>query len=387
MTVSIESSTSRSAAATLLPPPNGRLDTIGIGDLRLENGAVLPDVSLAMQRWGELSPELDNIVLVEHALTGDSHVVGAPDELHPLPGWWDGIVGPGAPLDTDEWCVIATNVLGGCKGSTGPASLAPDGKPWGARFPEISIRDQVNAEVRLFDLLGIDRLAAVVGGSMGGMRVLEWIVGHPDRMDAALVLAVGARATADQIGTQTTQIAAIKADPDWQGGDYHGTGRTPATGMGIARRIAHLTYRTEFELDHRFENNAQGAENPWNGGRYAVQSYLEYQAEKLVARFDPATYVLLTEAMNRHDIGRGRGGVAAALAATPVPCIVGGVDSDRLYPLRTQQELADLLPGCKGLEVVRSRDGHDGFLTETEAVGKLLGETMDLARTARRLRA
>ncbi|MEG8180285.1 homoserine O-acetyltransferase [Nocardia terpenica] len=371
----------------MLPPPNGRLDTIGIGDLRLENGAVLPDVSLAMQRWGELSPELDNIVLVEHALTGDSHVVGAPDELHPLPGWWDGIVGPGAPLDTDEWCVIATNVLGGCKGSTGPASLAPDGKPWGARFPEISIRDQVNAEVRLFDLLGIDRLAAVVGGSMGGMRVLEWIVGHPDRMDAALVLAVGARATADQIGTQTTQIAAIKADPDWQGGDYHGTGRTPATGMGIARRIAHLTYRTEFELDHRFENNAQGAENPWDGGRYAVQSYLEYQAEKLVARFDPATYVLLTEAMNRHDIGRGRGGVAAALAMTPVPCIVGGVDSDRLYPLRTQQELADLLPGCKGLEVVRSRDGHDGFLTETEAVGKLLGETMDLARTARRLRA
>ncbi|MCX4097218.1 homoserine O-acetyltransferase [Nocardia sp. alder85J] len=372
-----------SHAAALLPPPDGTLGTIAVGDVRLENGAVVPDAVLAVQRWGELAPNLDNVVLVEHALTGDSHVAGVPDAVHPLPGWWDGIVGPGAPLDTDEWCVVATNVLGGCKGSTGPASLAPDGKPWGTRFPEISIRDQVTAEVALADLLGIDRIAAVVGGSMGGMRVLEWMVGYPQRVGAALVLAVGARATADQIGTQTTQIAAITADPDWQGGDYHGTGRAPRTGMGLARRIAHLTYRTEFELDHRFENQAQEGEDPRAGGRYAVQSYLDHQADKLVSRFDPATYVLLTEAMNRHDVGRGRGGVEAALAATPVPCVVGGVDSDRLYPLRTQRELADLLPGCRGLEVVHSRDGHDGFLTETTAVGKLLVQTMGLARAAR----
>ncbi|WP_225731281.1 MULTISPECIES: homoserine O-acetyltransferase [unclassified Nocardia] len=379
MTVEIEPSTLR-VSGVALPPPNGELGIIPIGDVRLESGAVLPDVHLAVQRWGTLSAALDNVVLVEHALTGDSHVVGSPDDIHPLPGWWDGMVGPGAPLDTDEWCVIATNVLGGCKGSTGPSSLAPDGRPWGARFPEISIRDQVTAEAQLFDLLGISRLAAVVGGSMGGMRVLEWMTGAPSRVGAALVLAVGARATADQIGTQTTQIAAIKADPDWQGGDYHDTDRAPMTGMGLARRIAHLTYRTEAELDHRFENRAQGAEDPWNGGRYAVQSYLEHQAEKLCNRFDPATYVLLTEAMNRHDVGRGRGGIAAALAATPVPCVVGGVDSDRLYPLHTQQELADLLPGCEGLEVVHSRDGHDGFLTEAAAVSKLLTETMRLAR-------
>lgn len=384
MTVSTEPSTARPVTGTtLLPPPDGRLGVITIGDIRLENGAVVPDVGLAVQRWGELSPALDNVVLVEHALTGDSHVVGAPDGLHSQPGWWDGMVGPGAPIDTDEWCVIATNVLGGCKGSTGPASLAPDGKPWGARFPEISIRDQVTAEIALADLLGIDRLAAVVGGSMGGMRVLEWMITAPERVAAALVLAVGARATADQIGTQTTQIAAIISDPDWQGGDYHGTGRAPTTGMGIARRIAHLTYRTEGELDHRFENHAQDDEDPWRGGRYAVQSYLEHQAEKLCSRFDPATYVLLTEAMNRHDVGRGRGGVAAALASTPVPCVVGGVDSDRLYPLRTQEELAELLPGCDGLEIVHSRDGHDGFLTEAAAVSKLLIETMRLARENR----
>ncbi|MBF6172557.1 homoserine O-acetyltransferase [Nocardia blacklockiae] len=383
MTVSTEPTTARSAAAALLPPPDGTLGTIALGAVALENGAVIPEVELAVQRWGELSPDADNVVLIEHALTGDSHVVGPPDDVHALPGWWDGVVGPGAPLDTDQWCVIATNVLGGCQGSTGPSSLAPDGKPWGARFPEISIRDQVTAEVVLCDLLGIERLAAVVGGSMGGMRVLEWMVGYPQRVEAALVLAVGARATADQIGTQTTQIAAIQADPNWQGGNYHGTGRAPVAGLGIARRIAHLSYRTEFELDHRFENRAQGDEDPRAGGRYAVQSYLEYQAQKLVHRFDAATYVLLTEAMNRHDVGRGRGGIAAALAATPVPCIVGGVDSDRLYPLRTQQELADLLPGCRGLEVVHSRDGHDGFLTETEAVGKLLVETMELVHSAR----
>lgn len=384
--MSIESSTSRPAAEVLLPPADGTLGSIAIGDVELENGSVIPDVTLAVQRWGELSANADNVVLIEHALTGDSHVVGPADVHHAQAGWWDGVVGPGAAIDTREWCVIATNVLGGCKGSTGPSSLAADGKPWGARFPEITIRDQVHAEQKLFDLLGIDRLAAVVGGSMGGMRVLEWMVGAPERVGAALVLAVGARATADQIGTQTTQIAVIKADPDWQGGNYHGSDRAPMTGMGLARRIAHLTYRTEGELDHRFENHAQGDENPWDGGRYAVQSYLEYQADKLISRFDPATYVLLTEAMNRHDVGRGRGGIEAALASTLVPCVVGGVDSDRLYPLRTQQELADLLPGCKGLEIVRSRDGHDGFLTETEAVGKLMVETMDLARTARAAR-
>lgn len=363
-----------------LPPEDGRLGTVDIGPLTLESGAILPDVTVAVQRWGRLSPSRDNVVLVEHALTGDSHVTGPAGPEHPSPGWWTGMVGPGAPIDTDTWCVVATNVLGGCRGTTGPGSPAPDGRAWGSRFPGITVRDQVAAEVALADALGIDRLAAVTGGSMGGMRTLEWIIGYPERVQAALVLAVGARATADQIGTQTTQIAAITADPDWQGGDYYGTGRVPRTGLGIARRIAHLTYRTEGELDTRFANSPQGSENPWNGGRYAVQSYLEHQADKLVARFDPGTYVALTQAMNRHDVGHGRGGVAAALGSTPVPTIVAGVDSDRLYPLRLQQEIADGLPGCDGLRVLESRDGHDGFLTEADAVAKLLTELVTLAR-------
>ncbi|QSE88911.1 homoserine O-acetyltransferase [Rhodococcus pseudokoreensis] len=371
------------SAVQNLPVADGRLGTVDIGSLELENGAVIPSVTLAVQRWGELSPNRDNVVLVEHALTGDSHVTGPVTDEHPSPGWWSGMVGPGAPIDTDEWCVVATNVLGGCRGTTGPGSIAEDGRPWGSRFPEITIRDQVAAEKKFTDLLGIDKLASVVGGSMGGMRALEWAVTYPEQVASALVLAVGARATADQIGTQTTQIEAITSDPDWLGGDYHGTGRIPRTGLRIARRIAHLTYRTESELDSRFANSPQDGEDPWRGGRYSVESYLQHQADKLVGRFDPGTYVLLSEAMNRHDVGRGRGGIAAALGTITAPVIVGGVDSDRLYPIRLQEDLAEDIPTCDGLRVLNSRDGHDGFLTEAAAVAKLLSETMQLARAGR----
>jgi len=362
-----------------LPPADGTLGKLAIGDLVLESGETLPDVTIAVQRWGNLSPARDNVILIEHALTGDSHVTGPAGPDHPSPGWWSGMVGPGAPIDTDRWCVVSTNVLGGCRGTTGPGTPAPDGKAWGSRFPLITVRDQVTAEAVLFDILGIETLAAVTGGSMGGMRTLEWIVMYPERVRSSLVLATGARATADQIGTQTTQILAVTSDPDWQNGDYYGTGRIPETGLGIARRIAHLTYRTEHELDSRFGNLPQDGEDPWAGGRYSVQSYLDHQARKLVGRFDPGTYVVLSDVMNRHDVGRGRGGVEAALASTSVPTIVGGVDSDRLYPLRLQQQIADLLPGSGDLRALVSRARPDGFLTEADEVAKLLGELMELA--------
>jgi len=364
-------------------PAEGAIGVVDIGPLTLENGAVIEDVSIAVQRWGELSPNRDNVVVVLHALTGDSHITGPAGPGHPTPGWWDGIAGPGAPIDTNRWCAVSTNVLGGCRGSTGPSSLARDGRPWGSRFPMITVRDQVDADVAALAALGITEVAAVVGGSMGGARALEWMVGYPDQVRAALILAVGARATADQIGTQSTQIAAIKADPDWQGGDYYGTGRSPDTGLQLARRFAHLTYRGETELDTRFGNDGQatgeGRENPLTGGRYAVQSYLEHQGTKLIRRFDAGSYVTLTETLSNHDVGRGRGGVAAALQTCPVPVVVGGITSDRLYPLRLQQELADLLPGCAGLNVVESIYGHDGFLIETAAVGQLVRETLTLA--------
>jgi homoserine O-acetyltransferase len=363
-------------------PAEGEVGVVEIGSLKLESGAVIDDVTIAVQRWGDLSPARDNVVVILHALTGDSHVTGPAGPTHPTPGWWDGVAGPGAPVDTTRWCAVATNVLGGCRGSTGPSSPGRDGRALGAKFPLISVRDQVEADVAALAVLGITEVAAVLGGSMGGARALEWVVSHPDRVRAALLLAVGARATADQIGTQSTQVAAIKADPNWQGGDYYGSGRTPDAGLDIARRFAHLTYRGEIELDTRFANRAQGEEDlvdPMTGGRYAVQSYLEHQGAKLVSRFDAGSYVALTEALSRHDVGRGRGGVATALRRCPVPAVVAGITSDRLYPLRLQQELADLLPGCSGLQVVDSIYGHDGFLVETEAVGTLVRQTLEMA--------
>jgi homoserine O-acetyltransferase len=368
-----------SDVSTQTLPAEGQVGIVEIGSLQLESGAVIDDVAIAVQRWGELSPARDNVVVVLHALTGDSHVTGPAGSAHPTPGWWDGVAGPGAPIDTTRWCAVATNVLGGCRGSTGPSSPGRDGRALGAKFPLISVRDQVEADVAALATLGITEVAAVVGGSMGGARALEWVVSHPDQVRAALLLAVGARATADQIGTQSTQVAAIKADPNWQGGDYYGSGRTPDAGLDIARRFAHLTYRGEVELDTRFANRAQGEEEPARGGRYAVQSYLEHQGTKLVSRFDAGSYVALTEALSRHDVGRGRGGVAAALRRCPVPVVVAGITSDRLYPLRLQQELADLLPGCSELQVVDSIYGHDGFLLETEAVGSLVRQTLEMA--------
>src|ERR1700753_4120938 len=197
-------------------PDEGELGFVDLGSLVTESGAVIDDVRIAIQRWGELSPTRDNVVVVMHALTGDSHVTGPAGPGHPTAGWWDGVAGPGAPIDTNRWCAVATNVLGGCRGSTGPSSLAPDGKPWGSRFPHISVRDQQEADVAALAALGINEVAAVIGGSMGGARALEWIVSHPDRVRAGLVVAVSARSAAGLIAHDTNQIAAIKADPHWQ---------------------------------------------------------------------------------------------------------------------------------------------------------------------------
>lgn len=351
-----------------------------LGDIVLELGGRLPAVRVAYETYGtprrDASGTIDNAVLVLPALTGDAHAHGPAGPGQPTPGWWDGIIGPGRALDTERWFVLSANVLGGCRGTTGPASPAPDGRAWGSRFPAITIRDQVAVEARLADQLGIPRFAAVLGGSMGGMRSLEWAIMYPDRVGAALVLAVGAKVTADQLGTQTTQQASITGDPGWQGGNYHDSGTAPLHGLGVARRIAHLTYRSGLELEARFGYERQA------DGRFAVASYLEHHADKLTARFDAASYVVLTEAMNGHDVGRGRGGVAAALGAMRVPVVVGGIDSDRLYPIALQHEIADTVPTADGLHVVASNHGHDGFLVETEQVGALVVRTLQRSAAA-----
>lgn len=337
---------------------------ISIGSLPLENGEVLPDVTIAYQSWGVLNEKGDNAILVNHALTGWSDV----------PGWWPVMVGPGLPMDTNKYFVICPNVIGGCQGSTGPSSLAPDGKRYGSRFPTITIRDMVAAEVAFSDALGIKKYRLAVGPSLGGMRALEWAIQHPDRVDAICTIGSSAVATGDQIATASIQIRAIKTDPHFYGGDYYDKERGPLEGMGIARRIAHLTYRTEAEMDVRFGRQLQGDET----GRFAVESYLDHQAQKLAKRFDANTYIALTEAMNSHDIGRDRGGVAAALASITIPVVVVSIDTDRLFPPRLQAEIADLVPRAHELATISSPFGHDGFLVETEAVGEVVRRALTL---------
>lgn len=363
--------------------PVGDREFVDIGDVELERGGVLPDVRIAYETWGRLNEAGDNVILVEHALTGDSHVVGEAGDGHASPGWWNALIGPDSPVDPEQWFVIASNVLGGCQGSTGPSSVAPDGQPWGSRFPYVTVRDQVAAERALLDRLGIDRLAAVVGGSMGGMRAIEWAVTYPDAVDRCIVLASTAYATADQIAWCQPQLLAIRHDPDYVGGDYYATGRRPVTGLGLARRIAHVTYRTETELADRFGRAAQLGEDPLRAGdrgRFAVESYLDHHAGKLARRFDANSYVVLTEAMNSHDVGRDRGGLEPALARVTADCTVVSVDTDRLYPPRLADELHAALP-VSTREHITSVFGHDGFLIEENQVGRIIRDA--LARDAR----
>ncbi|WP_083647393.1 homoserine O-acetyltransferase MetX [Kitasatospora sp. CB01950] len=348
------------------------------GPLALEAGGTLPDARLAYETWGSLTPDGSNAVLVLHALTGDSHLAGPAAAGHPTAGWWDELVGPGRPLDTDRWFVVTPNVLGGCQGSTGPSSPAPDGRAWGGRFPLLTQRDQVAAEALLADALGVERWALVVGGSMGGMRALEWAVAHPSRVGGLLVLATAAAASAEQIAHASTQLHAIRSDSGWHGGDYHHLppGAGPHRGLGLARRLAQITYRSETELATRFGRAPQAGEHPWRGGRFAVESYLDHHASKLAHRFDAGSYIVLNEAMNAHDLGRGRGGTAAALRRVTAPALIAAVDSDRLYPPSQQAELATHLPHADALRVISSPYGHDGFLLETGQVAPLLAELL-----------
>jgi len=345
---------------------HGERKFINIGSLLLENGETLPDVTIAYQSWGQLNAAQDNAILVNHAMTGWSDV----------PGWWPSMVGPGLPFDTNNYFVLCPNVIGGCQGSTGPSSVAPDGKRWGSRFPALTIRDLVAAEVAFSDAIGIKKYKLAVGPSLGGMRALEWAVQHPDRVGAICTIGSSAVATGDQIGTASIQIHAIKSDPNFNGGDYYEQEKGAEVGMGIARRIAHLTYRTEAEMDIRFGRQLQGDET----GRYAVESYLDHQAAKLAKRFDANTYIALTEAMNSHDIGRDRGGVAAALASIKVPVVAVAIDTDRLFPVRLQAEIAELAPAGAPLVTISSPFGHDGFLVEVESVGNVIRAALKLAK-------
>ena len=368
-----------------LPPASGAWqegDPVGsrrfldVGPLTTESGFTFPDVRVAYETWGILNAAGTNAVYICHALTGDSHVTGPAGEGHSTAGWWDSLVGPGRAIDTESWFVVCANVLGGCQGTTGPASSDPDGMPWGSRFPTITVADMVAVEVLVADALGIDSWALMLGPSLGGMRVLEWLVSNPSRVRAGLVLGTTAAVDADQIGTHETQLSAIYADANFRDGDFYDApdGLGPHRGMGAARRIAHLTYRSADELNERFGRLFQDGEDPyaWSGGkrhgRFAIGSYLDHHADKLARRFDANTYVALTDAMSLFDLGRARGGLEQVLGGISAPLTVIGIDSDRLFPVAQQQQIVDLVPGADQVHLVHSLHGHDGFLVEDDQV-------------------
>ncbi len=361
--------------------PIGERQFASIGALTTERGDELPVVRVAYETFGTLNEAGTNAVLVVHALTGDSHLLGDPGPGHPTGGWWSGIVGPGKAIDTTRWFVVAPNMLGGCQGTTGPASYAPDGREWGSRFPFVTIRDQVAAQRALTEVLGISRWAAVIGGSMGGMQALEWAITYPDLLERVAILAAPAISNADQIALNSVQLEAIRMDPAFAGGDFYDNEEGPSQGLALARRMALLNYRSPTELNDRFQRSWQSGMSPLGGGgRYAVESYLDYHGNKFTRRFDANSYVTLVQAMSSHDVGRGRGGTVEALRRATAKALVLGIDSDRLFPVPDQQHIAAHLPGnIDGTEptVISSPFGHDGFLIEDTLVGTQLTRLLD----------
>jgi homoserine O-acetyltransferase len=339
--------------------PDARTQYFDAGTVALESGAMVPSTRIAYRTWGRLNAARDNAVLVCHALTGDANV----------DRWWGSLIGPGKALDTDHHYVIASNVIGGCYGSTGPTTAhAATGVRWGPDFPQVTIRDFVAVQRRLIDHLGVRALEAIIGGSMGAMQVLEWAIMYPDVVRSIVPIAVGAEHSAWCIGISEAQRQAIWADPTFADGRYD-LAAPPAAGLAVARQIAMISYRSPTSFDERFGREL-------NGQGYQVESYLRHQGRKLRARFDANTYVLLTYAMDSHDVGRGRGGIAPALSRITAPATVVGITSDVLYPTHLQRQLVDLIPTARYAELDVPH-GHDAFLVEDAAVARIVAEHLE----------
>ncbi len=325
------------------------------GPFDLESGARLPSVTVAYRTWGRLDAAGGNAVLVCHALTGSAD----------LERWWSPLLGPGRALDPARDFVVCSNVLGGCYGTTGPTAERPGGSGrWGGSFPDVTIRDIVRAQAALVEALGVRRLRLVLGGSLGGMQVLEWALIFPQSVEAIAPIAVSARHSAWCIALSEAQRQAIYADPRWRGGSYPAH-EPPEAGLAAARQVAMCTYRSRASLERRF------AREPGGDGRFAVEGWLAHHGRALVERFDAASYVALTRAMDTHDVGRGRGEWRQALAGVRVPALVVSIDSDVLYPPVEQADLAAALPGAR-LVTLSSPHGHDAFLIEAEAVNEVV---------------
>ena len=345
--------------------------------LPLDGGQSLPGVRVAYETYGTLNPDKSNAIVIFHALTGDQ-CVASPHPITGKPGWWVRMVGPGLPIDTDRFFVICANVLGGCYGSTGPASLASDGAPYGMRFPVITIRDMVRAQVAVLDALGIDQLHAVVGGSMGGMQALSFAANWPTRARAVLVIASTARHSAQNIAFHEVGRQAIMADPKWQGGDYYSSGKGPDNGLAVARMAAHITYLSEEGMHDKFGRKLQDRTEKTFGfdADFQVESYLRHQGLSFTDRFDANSYLYITRAMDYFDLAEEQGGrLADAFAgATARFCLVS-FDTDWLYPTTESRTIAHAL-NAAGAPVsfveLSAPFGHDSFLLDVPALDRVI---------------
>jgi len=354
----------------------------------VEDGSVLRDVTVAYETWGTLNADASNAVLVCHAWTGDSHASGRAKPGHPTPGWWDDVVGPGRYIDTDRWFVVCANVLGGCQGSTGPASPHPDdGRPYGSRFPVLTIRDMVRAQAKLMTHLRIVQWASVIGGSMGGMQVLEWAARHPERVVTAIPIATAARHSAQNIAFHEVGRQAIMADPEWHGGNYQEQDRRPTRGLAVARMAAHITYLSETALHTKFGRALQDRSVVTYGfdADFQVESYLRYQGSTFVDRFDANSYLYITRAMDYFDLAASYDGVLAnAFRGSPSRFCVISFSSDWLFPTTESRELVRALTAVAAnvsFCEIQTDHGHDSFLLDEPEFHRVLAGFLDGAAT------
>ena len=342
--------------------------TVRFDSLELDSGVILAPVEVAWESWGTLDAAASNAILILHAFSGDAHAAGISQETG-QPGWWDNMIGPGKAFDTDRYFVFCSNVLGGCRGTTGPSSINPaTGRPWAMSFPVITIGDMVRLQKKLIDHLGIRRLLAVAGGSMGGMQALEWAVSYPDCVAAAIPIASTSRHSAQQIAFDEVGRQAIMADPDWNGGDYYS--RTPpARGLAVARMVGHITYMSDDSMREKFARRLRGKEEFGFDFEvdFEVESYLRYRGRQFVDRFDANSYLYITKAMDYFDLTAGRRSLAAALEGAKARFLVLSFSSDWLYPSYQSQEIVRALRGYNADVAyceLPSNYGHDAFLVD-----------------------
>lgn len=332
----------------------------------LENGDPLGPVTIAYETYGRLNEDRSNAILILHALTGDAHAAGL-HEGDGAPGWWDDMIGPGKAFDTDHYFIICSNILGGCRGSTGPSSINPGtGAPYGLAFPLIAVKDMVNAQRHLLDHLGIEKVLAVVGGSMGGMQALQWVVSFPHRVSSAIVIATTLEHSPQQIAFNEVGRQAIMADPNWNNGDYYG-GTLPDKGLSVARMIGHITYMSDDSMNQKFGRRARGRKDPFKfSAEFEVEGYLHYRGYNFIKRFDPNSYLYITKAIDTFSVNNGTP-FHRAIRGTGCRFLVVAFSSDWLYPPHQSQQI---VRACKQAGVdttyceLKSNYGHDAFLVE-----------------------